>query len=186
MEEKDPDAQKTAFTLMNAFPKAFRSIYFTVHPAGVNGESQGKSSNISWAARQASSNYREEKARRNCVITIMDGQSSACISIQASLPITDLFFALRSGHSFVFQLLLARYEEAFPALPNRRRNTIRHSHNIRSKRSRRSYSRPDCGHPLVWGGPVRVVQELGHLHPYLGLFDISASRRKGRWLGHWT
>ncbi|KAI9873753.1 MAG: hypothetical protein M1830_010630 [Pleopsidium flavum] len=75
MEEKDPDAQKTAFALMNAFPKAFRSIQFTVHPAGVNGESQGKSSNISWAAKQASSNYRDEKARRNCVVTVMDADT---------------------------------------------------------------------------------------------------------------
>lgn len=77
MEEKDPDARKSAITLINAFPKAFRSIRFTVHPAGVNGESQGKSSNISWAAKQASSNYREGKERRNCVLTVMDGERFA-------------------------------------------------------------------------------------------------------------
>ena len=75
MEEKDPDGQKTAFSLMTSFPKAFRSIQFTVHPTGVTGESQGKSSNISWAARQASRKYVDEKARRNCIITVMDGQS---------------------------------------------------------------------------------------------------------------
>lgn len=74
MEEKDPGAQTTAFALMACFPKSFRSIQFTVHPTGVPGESQGKSSNISWAAKQASRNYTDEKARRNCVVTVMDGK----------------------------------------------------------------------------------------------------------------
>jgi hypothetical protein len=74
MEDKDPEGQKTAFSLITSFPKAFRSIQFTVHPAGLDGESQGKSSNVSWAARQASRNYLDEKARRNCIITVMDGE----------------------------------------------------------------------------------------------------------------
>lgn len=45
---------------------------YTLHPGDIEGEVAGKSSNVSWAARQLSHNYVDTESRRNCVITVMD------------------------------------------------------------------------------------------------------------------
>jgi hypothetical protein len=43
-----------------------------LHPGDISGEVAGKSSNVSWAARQLSHNYVDTESRANCVITVMD------------------------------------------------------------------------------------------------------------------
>ena len=72
MEQRDPDAKATSEALMNIFQKSFRSISYTLHPGDISGEVAGKSSNVSWAARQLSHNYVDTESRRNCIITVMD------------------------------------------------------------------------------------------------------------------
>jgi hypothetical protein len=75
MEQRDPDAESQATALILAFSASFRNISFTLHPGDITGEVAGKSSNVSWAARQLSHNYVDTESRRNCVITVMDSDT---------------------------------------------------------------------------------------------------------------
>ena len=79
MEQRDPDAESTATQLILVFATSFRNISFTLHPGDISGEVAGKSSNVSWAARQLSHNYVDSDSRKNCVITILDGKDFVSI-----------------------------------------------------------------------------------------------------------
>lgn len=72
MEHRDPDGETVATQLILIFSQSFRNISFTLHPGDISGEVAGKSSNVSWAARQLSHNYVDNDSRRRCVITVMD------------------------------------------------------------------------------------------------------------------
>lgn len=72
MEQRDPEAKSTAEALIKIFEKSFHSISYILHPGDISGEVAGKSSNVSWAARQLSHNYVDTQSRRNCIITVMD------------------------------------------------------------------------------------------------------------------
>ena len=79
MEELDPGAETVAMTLIQAFQGRFRDIQNTLHPAWLPGEAQGKSSNISWAARRVGEKYSDGD---NTIVTVMDGQSvHSCITL---------------------------------------------------------------------------------------------------------
>ena len=73
MEEKDPNAQRQASTLIQAYSQRFCNISMSLHPSGLTGEVQGKSSNVAWAARMAARTYTNSVSRQNCVFTVMDG-----------------------------------------------------------------------------------------------------------------
>ena len=73
MEEKEEKSDVKAASLIKSYRKAFYNMSYTVHPQGIPGESQGKSSNESWAARQACRDYPQE-LKRNILITVMDGK----------------------------------------------------------------------------------------------------------------
>ncbi|MCJ1389691.1 hypothetical protein MMC18_002548 [Xylographa bjoerkii] len=75
MEQRDPDAESTATQLILVFATSFRNISFTLHPGDISGEVAGKSSNVSWAARQLSHNYVDSDSRKNCVITVLDADT---------------------------------------------------------------------------------------------------------------
>ncbi|MCJ1478071.1 hypothetical protein MMC13_006746 [Lambiella insularis] len=75
MEQRDPDAESTATQLILVFASSFRNISFTLHPGDISGEVAGKSSNVSWAARQLSHNYVDNESRKNCVITVLDSDT---------------------------------------------------------------------------------------------------------------
>lgn len=72
MEERDPTAQRTSEYLLNAFEGVFHSIQCTLHPSDISGEVAGKSSNVSWAAKELTRRYVDSLARDDCVITVMD------------------------------------------------------------------------------------------------------------------
>lgn len=74
MEQKEEHSAFKAAKLIESFEKSFLKMSYTVHPFGIPGEAQGKSSNESWAATQASTDY-EHEAKNNVVMTVMDGQS---------------------------------------------------------------------------------------------------------------
>lgn len=74
MEEKDPRAQVTATTLIACFADHFFSIQYTIHPAGLPEEVQGKSSNISWAAQILARTYVDLNTDHDCIITVIDGE----------------------------------------------------------------------------------------------------------------
>lgn len=76
MEEKEDRSAWKAAALVNTFKTAFFRMSYTVHPQGIPGEAQGKSSNESWAAKQACKDYDDAMVKRNTIITVMDGKSS--------------------------------------------------------------------------------------------------------------
>ena len=76
MEERDPNATKTAQQLIKSFQDRFSRMRFTVHPAGIAGEASGKSSNVSWAAKEVERVYEGQPEWRNVLITTMDSKSS--------------------------------------------------------------------------------------------------------------
>lgn len=53
MEQREADAESKAETLLAEFAGCFGDLFYTVHPAGLEGEVVGKSSNEAWAARIA-------------------------------------------------------------------------------------------------------------------------------------
>lgn len=69
-----------AASLIDRFPKSFYKMSYTIHPQGIPGEAQGKSSNESWAAKQACKDYPEE-VKRNVIVTVMDGMSSSVLVV---------------------------------------------------------------------------------------------------------
>lgn len=74
MEEKEEKSAFKAATLCSAFEQSFYKMSYTIHPTGIPGEAQGKSSNESWAAKQASEDYPDQAIKKNIVMTVMDGE----------------------------------------------------------------------------------------------------------------
>lgn len=72
MEAGETGAAAKANTLINEFAKYFRVVEFTMHPRGISGEAQGKSSNLCWAARYINGKYNDEKSKQNIIVTVMD------------------------------------------------------------------------------------------------------------------
>jgi hypothetical protein len=74
MEEKEEKSAFKASGLCRTFESSFLRISYTVHPAGIPGEAQGKSSNEAWAAQQIMKDYSNESTKRDIIVTTMDGQ----------------------------------------------------------------------------------------------------------------
>jgi hypothetical protein len=75
MEEREENSDVKAASLIHIYQKLFYKISYTVHPQGIPGEAQGKSSNESWAAKQACKDYLKELAKHSVIVTVMDGES---------------------------------------------------------------------------------------------------------------
>lgn len=76
MEQREPNVELKAMSLIQEFVKKFRGIDYTVHPSDIPGESAGKGSNVAWAARKLSQKY-SMTARKDVIITGIDG-TCAC------------------------------------------------------------------------------------------------------------
>ncbi|KAH8817433.1 glycosyl transferase family group 2-domain-containing protein [Xylogone sp. PMI_703] len=74
MELGEVDSAAKGALLMKEFADAFRAIDCTLHPRGIPGEAQGKSSNLRWAAKYASTRYPEEM-KQNVIVTVVDADS---------------------------------------------------------------------------------------------------------------
>lgn len=75
MEDKDPDAVSVAKEMVDRYDQKFASIQYTLHPAGIPGEAPGKSSNISWCARQIMEQYADSPHKASIVLTVMDADT---------------------------------------------------------------------------------------------------------------
>ena len=76
MEEKEEKSAFKAASLCTTFERSFFRMSYTVHPANIPGEAQGKSSNEAWAAKQAMRDYPDDAQKRNTIFTVMDGKCS--------------------------------------------------------------------------------------------------------------
>jgi len=72
MEAGEEGAVAKANTLIKDFSKSFRLVEFTLHPRGLAGEAQGKSSNLCWAARYINGKYTDKTSKQNTIVTVMD------------------------------------------------------------------------------------------------------------------
>ncbi|OCT46515.1 sphingomyelinase family [Cladophialophora carrionii] len=75
MEERDPKGSKVAQSLITLFSGKFRDMQYTVHPAGLPGEAPGKSSNVSWAAKQIERKYLNNPNWSSVLVTVMDSDT---------------------------------------------------------------------------------------------------------------
>ncbi|CZS90210.1 uncharacterized protein RCO7_08631 [Rhynchosporium graminicola] len=75
MEQGELGCELKATGLQKDYKKRFRHIEYTVHPRGIAGEAQGKSSNLCWAAKYINGKYRNEAEKRNIIVTVMDSDS---------------------------------------------------------------------------------------------------------------
>lgn len=73
MEAKEENADVKAKKLVASYRPLFYKMSYTIHPVGIPGEAQGKSSNESWAAKQAFRDYPND-VKENIVMTIIDGE----------------------------------------------------------------------------------------------------------------
>ena len=74
MEEKEENVISKAERLVSTFNHSFFEMSYTLHPPGLPNEVQGKSSNVSWAAKQACKDYSGGvNELRDIIITVMDG-----------------------------------------------------------------------------------------------------------------
>ena len=79
MEGREVGSVGKAKELIGEFRSSFREIGYTVHPAGMEGEAAGKSSNLAWAVRTAWEELSrcgdgEERVKRT-VVTVLDADS---------------------------------------------------------------------------------------------------------------
>ena len=74
MEERDPDGVKVATNLIQLFAGKFREMQYTLHLAGLPGEVPGKSSNVSWAAKQIQRKYLNSPDWSSVLVTVMDSK----------------------------------------------------------------------------------------------------------------
>ena len=81
MEQREVDSGAKASSLMDSFASSFHRMSYTIHPFDIPGEAAGKSSNESWAAKQAFEDYRDD-TKSNIVMTIMDGKHERRILAQ--------------------------------------------------------------------------------------------------------
>ncbi|TPX38579.1 hypothetical protein SeMB42_g06650 [Synchytrium endobioticum] len=72
MEESESNSHQKAHTLKKLYGDFFYEIVHTIHPAGLECEIRGKSSNVAWASRQmANSSSRHEHE----IVTVMDADT---------------------------------------------------------------------------------------------------------------
>lgn len=77
MEQGELGCEVKAGILRQEYAKKFREIEHTVHPRGIEGEAQGKSSNLCWAAKYINGKYSDAATKRNVIVTVMDCRLSA-------------------------------------------------------------------------------------------------------------
>jgi hypothetical protein len=167
MEQRDPDAESTATQLITIFSNSFRNISFTLHPGDISGEVAGKSSNVSWAARQLSHNYVDPESRKNCVITVMDCKRAHSTRRPERLIPANRTFSSRHPS---FLELFPPADQVPPGKPTGGgNNALRNSYHLRPELPRSQPARTDCRYLLVRSRIVRSVQGIAYMHPNISL-----------------
>jgi hypothetical protein len=76
MEEREAGSSEKAGLLADEYGRCFLDIVYSLHPAGIPGESAGKSSNVAWAARFMAAREMDNPQRLSRqVVTVMDSDT---------------------------------------------------------------------------------------------------------------
>jgi hypothetical protein len=118
MEEKEDKSAFKAQNLITAFEQSFYKMSYTIHPEGIPGEAQGKSSNESWAGKQACRDYPDAALKQNIIMTTMDGQWNSRRS-------TCRLLTVCSGYTPLVSLLSANRPHAHRIRRNKRIDNVR-------------------------------------------------------------
>jgi hypothetical protein len=86
MEARDSNASSVAKQLLFTFKNRFRHIQYTIHPEDLAGEAPGKSSNISWAAKEVHRKYYSTSMWKDVMLTVLDSKPHAF----SELPVSRL------------------------------------------------------------------------------------------------
>ncbi|EJU00733.1 hypothetical protein DACRYDRAFT_100772 [Dacryopinax primogenitus] len=90
MEERESGSGEKAALLADEYGRAFLEIAYCLHPAGIPGESAGKSSNVAWASRFMAAREMDNPTRlARQVVTVMD--SDTCFAADFFLSIAVKF-----------------------------------------------------------------------------------------------
>ena len=100
MEQREPNVEARATTLISEFVKKFRAIDFTLHPCDIPGEAAGKGSNVGWAARKLSEKY-SMGVRKDVIITGIDGTCARPAAAAANS--VAVLFSSMSAHPRVWK-----------------------------------------------------------------------------------
>lgn len=95
MEEKEDKSAFKAQNLISTFDQSFYKMSYTIHPSDIPGEAQGKSSNESWAGKQACKDYSDAALKPNIIMTTMDGQSRSMLT---KVTIADHVKRIHTSH----------------------------------------------------------------------------------------
>lgn len=183
MEAGETGAATKANILINEFEKVFRAIEFAIHPRDIPGEAQGKSSNLSWAARYINGKYSDEKSKQNIIVTVLDGKKFFPKHFDA----ISLTFCTRSprnsGQPSLLEILYPTKRHALCLSRNSRNNNVRAANHFRPQRTPCPPPRPGGRPALGRSRPLRTLQNLFNLPTNVRLFITSISRGPGRRVG---
>jgi hypothetical protein len=98
MEGAEAGSPAKATLLIMEFKQKFRNMHFTIHPKGIPGEAQGKSSNVSWAAKHVCNQYPLSDERKNVIVTVMDGTLTPPSIYQFAHLMTSILLELADSH----------------------------------------------------------------------------------------
>ncbi|KAG4428940.1 hypothetical protein IFR05_015573 [Cadophora sp. M221] len=104
MEQGEIGSELKATTLQKEYEKRFRNLEYTVHPRGITGEAQGKSSNLCWAAKYIDGKYIDESEKRNIIVTVLD----------CNVPLKSSDSHLLSKHFTIINSLHYGYPDTAP------------------------------------------------------------------------
>ena len=177
MEEKEDKSAFKAQSLITTFEDSFYKMSYTIHPAGIPGEAQGKSSNESWAGKQACKDYPDAALKQNIIVTTMDGQWD-------SLRFMCRLLTVCSGYTPLISLLPANCPHAHRVCRNKRIDYVRPTVGVRPEPTSRSnfgpYGRYDVGRRWTF----QSLPGLSGLHPDLSLLSTHDTTRACRRLGY--
>jgi hypothetical protein len=72
MEQAESDSRTKAGIFIQEFAERFYRIDYTLHPRRIEGEVQGKNSNLRWAARHLIGKYEFSEMKKNVIVRVID------------------------------------------------------------------------------------------------------------------
>lgn len=185
MEERDPNGVNVAKSLLQLFSGSFRGIQYTQHPANLPGEAPGKSSNVSWAAREIEHKYVKDPDWSSVLITVMDSQCHGKTSVGEDHA--DIMFRRYPYTQSVFRIRFGTTPQT-PGGDFDRHDSLHASYRLRSKCTQSPPTSPHGRPHVVRCGIVHVRQTNDCNYSgnsYGGVHHAPTTHLPSRRMGYW-